>query len=169
MKKYLLFSAGLVCLSLLFVSTLISQKSAPVQSEHIVWIDLEKANMLAQQNAKPILIDVYTDWCKWCKVMDETTFEDPEIIKYVNQHFYPVKLNAEHRSKIEFKGKTYEYVQKGANMIIGELLGNRPSYPSLVLMDEKLESKQVLKGYQKEAQLLPQLLQYKKELLLTSN
>ena len=85
MKKYFLFSAGLIAISLIFASTLNSQKSheKPI-AKQIEWHSIEKAYELAQKEAKPILIDVYTDWCKWCKVMDERTFQDQEMIQYLS-------------------------------------------------------------------------------------
>ena len=159
-------------MSLLFVSTLSSQKSEVVSNSEIQWMNLEQAAQQAKNEAKPILIDVYTDWCKWCKVMDQSTFQDPEMIKYINAHFYAVKLNAEEKKTINFKGQDYKYVpggRRGMNTITVALLGNRPSYPSVVLLDENLEQKIVLKGYQKKQGLLPVLSKYVKDNLLTSN
>ena len=54
-----------------------------------------------------MFIDVYTDWCGWCKRMDASTFKDPTVAAYLNANFYPVKLNAETRDTITFNGKTY--------------------------------------------------------------
>lgn len=159
-------------LSFLFMSNLRSQKMEPTPTNKIQWMTLENAAQQAQSKAKPILIDVYTDWCKWCKVMDESTYQDPEMIQYINQNFYAVKLNAEQKEAITFKGQRYKYMQtgrRGLNTIIVELLSNRPSYPSIVLLDENLDQKMVLKGYQKKQGLLPILSKYKEDNLLTSN
>jgi len=172
MKKYLFFSGGLILLSFLFISNLTSQKAEITISTHIQWMNLEEAAQQAKNEAKPILIDVYTDWCKWCKVMDQNTFQDPEIIKYINENFYAVKLNAEEKKSLNFNGQEYKYVQgsrRGMNTITVELLGNRPSYPSLILLDENLGRKIVLKGFQKKEALLPVLSKYVKDNLLTSN
>jgi len=175
MKKYFLFSAGLVALSLFFVSTLTSQKSIEetntVKSQ-INWLSLDEASELAQQNAKPILIDVYTDWCKWCKVMDQNTFQDKEVIQYVNQNYYAVKLNAEQKQTVKMNGVDYNYVsagRKGINTVTIELLGDRPSYPSLVLLNKDLAGKQILKGFQKKEALLPVLSNYLDSNSLSSN
>ena len=173
MKKYFLFTAGFIALSLFFVSKLNSQKNTDqVIAKHIEWMSLEKAYELVQSETKPILIDVYTDWCKWCKVMDQQTFQDQEVIQYVNENFYAVKLNAEQKASIQLNGKEYEYVnagRRGINTITVELLGNRPSYPSLVLLDDNLAHKEVLKGFQKKEVLLPILANYKQANFLTSN
>jgi thiol:disulfide interchange protein len=42
----------------------------------INWLSLEEASSLYESNPKPMFIDVYTDWCGWCKKMDASTFQD---------------------------------------------------------------------------------------------
>lgn len=171
MKKGILLVSGLIALSFLFISKLASQKMAPTLSNHIEWLSLEEAEKLSQNEAKPILIDVYTDWCKPCKMMDEKTFGDAEIIEFINQNYYPVKLNAEQKEEITFKGNAYKYVpngKRGINTIVIALLGNRPAYPSLVLLDQKMSNKEVLKGFKEKEALLPILSKYVEKNLLTS-
>jgi len=53
-------------------------------------------------------MDVYTDWCGWCKVMDEKTYTDPTVAGYLKERFILVKLNAESSEKVKFLGNTYE-------------------------------------------------------------
>ena len=49
----------------------------PVFSQSkINWISFEQAMALAKQDGKPVLVDVYTDWCGWCKRLDATTYQD---------------------------------------------------------------------------------------------
>lgn len=52
-----------------------------------------------EKTDKLILIDVYTDWCGWCKVMDEKTYSDPYVAKFMNDNFVCVKLNAEDKGE----------------------------------------------------------------------
>ena len=78
----------------------------------IKWLSLQEADSLYQKNPKPIFIDVYTDWCGWCKRMDATTFQDDNIAQYLNTNFYPVKLDAETNDSIRFQGKMYYNSQK---------------------------------------------------------
>ena len=78
----------------------------------IKWLSLQEADSLYQKNPKPIFIDVYTDWCGWCKRMDATTFQDDNIAQYLNTNFYPVKLDAETNESIRFQGKKYYNSQK---------------------------------------------------------
>jgi thiol-disulfide isomerase/thioredoxin len=55
------------------------------------------ANVLsiASKEKKLIFVDAYTDWCSWCKVMDNETFSDPEVAKFMNDKFVPVKYEME--------------------------------------------------------------------------
>jgi len=172
MKKYLFFSVGLLSLSAILFSSFVKQPNVNLVATSITWLSIEEAIKLNKETPKPIMIDVYTDWCKWCKVMDESTFQDPAMIEYVNQHFYAVKLDAEQKETITLNGNSYAYQQmgkRGLHTIVIELLGQRPSYPSVVLLDKNMQQKKVLKGYQKTAQLMPQLKNYLKENLLSSN
>lgn len=53
----------------------------------------------AQKSHKLVLADFYTSWCGWCKQLDKTTFADPEFIQYLNEHYIPVKLDAEDKGE----------------------------------------------------------------------
>ena len=130
------------------------------KKEKVNWISLSQLNELYSKNPKPILLDVYTDWCGWCKVMDKKTFTDPALIKYLNENFHVVKFNAEQKEPVTYKGKTYNWEPMGRNGIntLGlELLQNRMSYPSLVYLNEKLEPITVSPGYKEPAQLMAEL------------
>jgi thioredoxin-related protein len=127
----------------------------------LTWLTIEEASELgSKSNKKKFLVDVYTDWCGWCKVMDKKTFTDPELIKYLNENFHVVKFNAEQKESVTFKGKTYTWEPMGRNGIntLGlELLQNRMSYPSLVYLNENLEPITVSPGYKEPAQLMSEL------------
>ncbi|KXK40673.1 MAG: DUF255 domain-containing protein [Saprospiraceae bacterium] len=131
------------------------------EPKELTWLTIEEADKIAQgKNNKKFIVDVYTDWCGWCKVMDKKTFTDPEVIAYINEHFHVVKFNAEQREPVQYKGKTYEWVssgRSGVNRLGYELLKGRLSYPSLVYMNEKMEPITVSLGYKEPVQLLNEL------------
>ncbi|WP_035804153.1 thioredoxin family protein [Lunatimonas lonarensis] len=109
--------------------------------EKINWYTFEEVIQLAEQNPKMILVDVYTDWCGWCKKMDKETFTDKQVIAYVNENFYAVKLNAENKkNKFTFRGKEYSEEDMARAMRVR-------SYPNFVIMDAAMENITQLPGY----------------------
>ena len=102
-----------------------------------------------------MLLNVYTEWCYWCKRMDESTFNRKELSMYVNENFYPVKFDAEQKGDIEFKDKVYKYVKnskRGYHEMAAELLNGRLSFPTLVFLNEQGEVIQSIVGYKDPAQ-----------------
>ncbi|MEM9856135.1 MAG: DUF255 domain-containing protein [Bacteroidota bacterium] len=119
------------------------------------WLTFEEAVEKSKTEKRKIFIDVYTDWCGWCKVMDKKTFSNREIAGYLNENFYPVKFNAEQKEDIQFNGNTYKFVpsgRKGYHQLAAALLNNKLSYPTVVFLDENFVMLQPLPGYQKPDQ-----------------
>lgn len=109
--------------------------------DQIKWLKFEEAIAANEQNPKMILVDVYTDWCGWCKKMDKETFTDSNVIAYINQNFYAVKINAEDTQRtFEFMGKSYTEAQMAASMRVR-------SYPNFVVIEPKLQNIAQLPGY----------------------
>ncbi|QSE96935.1 thioredoxin family protein [Fulvivirga lutea] len=116
------------------------------------WLTFEEAVEKLKTEKKKVFIDVYTDWCGWCKVMDKNTFSQPIIAQYLNENFYPVKLDAEQKEDITFNGVTYKFVPSGRNgyhQLAAALLQNKLSYPQFVILNEKMEIINITAGYQK--------------------
>lgn len=160
MKNLLLFSTiGMILLSITFLGFKASPTTA-INSPEIKWFTLEEALAAQEKNDKKIFIDMYTDWCKWCKVMDQKTFTDREVIQYMNDNFYAVKFNAEQKEAITFKGKKYDFVKngrRGIHRLAYELMEGSASYPSFVLLDKNLDRLGYIKGYKAPALFLSTL------------
>lgn len=124
--------------------------TAPAAAKKINWLSIEQAYALAQKEPRKFVIDVYTDWCGWCKVMDRETFSRPAIVDYVNEHYYPVRFNAEQTATVKLGKQTFRFVgsgRGGVHELAAALLNNKLSYPSTVFMDEKFEMIQPIAGY----------------------
>ncbi len=142
MKRIILLAATVIIIS----GSLFSQSSA----EYVNWYSFEEAVEKVSENPKKIFIDIYTDWCGWCRRMDEETFSNPDVADYLNEHFYPVKLNAETTDTIAFQG--HEFVNEGngsrsAHQLPIALLQGQMSYPSVAYMDENLQLLTVVPGF----------------------
>lgn len=130
------------------------KKTAPLKEVNPVkvkWMTLEDALEKSKTEKRKIFVDVMTDWCGWCKRMDSTTFVNPAVAEYLNDHYYPVKFNAEQQQDITFKDKTYRFKKNGArgfHELAAEWLNNRLSYPTVVFLDENQGVIQPLPGYQ---------------------
>lgn len=125
-----------------------------VNAQEVQWLTWAEAAKLAStdKNPKKIFIDVYTDWCGWCKKMDKDTFQNAEVAAYMGENFYMVKLNGEGKEPIEYKGKTYTFVPQGRNgyhEFAATMMQGRLSYPTTIFLDEKMNMLSPVPGYQK--------------------
>ena len=55
----------------------------------------------AQQENKPILLDIGAVWCHWCHVMDRESYDDPEVARIVNENFIAVKVDRDERPDVD--------------------------------------------------------------------
>jgi thioredoxin-related protein len=124
--------------------------SLAVEAQSVKWYSFEEAVEMNKKEPRKIMIDVYTDWCGYCKVMDKNTFSNTIVADYLNKSFYPVKLNAEQKTDILFNDKTYKFVAQGTrgfHELAYALLNGQMSYPSIVFLDEQVRIIHVQKGY----------------------
>jgi len=130
----------------------VADNSTPVN-----WLTFEEAMTSFAQEPRKIFIDVYTDWCGWCKRMDATTFSDEAVANILQSKFYPVKFNAEQREPVTFDNHTFNFIprgSKGYHELAATLLNGKLSYPSAVFLNENFEIIQVLPGYRKAEEFI---------------
>lgn len=121
-------------------------------AQEVTWLSWEEAIAKAETDAQPkkIFVDVYTDWCGWCKKMDANTFSNPEVAAYMEDKFYMVKLDAEQKEDITYKDKVYKHIaqgRRGYHELAYGLLQGRLSFPTVVFMNEKQELLSPVPGY----------------------
>lgn len=123
------------------------------QAQEVNWIPFEKAIELSKKTPKPILVDLYTDWCGWCKRMDATTYKNKVLVKYINDNYYAVKMDGEGKEDITFQGKTFKFVQQGRSkyhQLAAAILKGKMSYPSTAFFNKEAQLIQTIPGYQTE-------------------
>lgn len=127
-------------------------------AQEINWMTWEEAIEANEEEPRKIFVDVYTEWCGWCKKMDSGTFAEDDVVEYMNENFYAVKLDAETKDTIQFNGYGFTNMNpessRGTHELAVSLLDGSMSYPSFVFLNEDVERLHVLKGYQQTEQFL---------------
>ncbi len=138
--------------------------------EAIKWLSFEEAVALQAKEPKKILVDVYTDWCGWCKKMDKNTYTDAEVIKNLNKNYYLVKFNAEQKEEVKFKDKVFKFkAEYKAHELAVSLLNGQMSYPSTVFLDEDLNLLTNVPGYLTPKDINPILVYFGENIYKTKN
>ncbi len=122
-------------------------------------ISLADAMKKAEQEDRKIFIDVYTSWCGPCKLMDQKTFTNKDVVNYVNKNYYAVKFNAEGTEEVMYKdfnytNPNYDPNRKGRNSqhFFAHAL-KITGYPSIVFFDEESNVIAPIMGYRTPEQL----------------
>ncbi len=125
--------------------------NADSSEKEVNWLTIEEAQELLKEEPRKIFVDIYTDWCGWCRRMTRETYAHPVIADYLNTHFYPVKLNAEQEDPISFQGTTFENENIGQRRATHSfaiaLLQGRMSYPSVAFFNEQLQLITAIPGF----------------------
>jgi uncharacterized protein YyaL (SSP411 family) len=141
-------------------TTVQEQPVTEAATDGLNWLGIQAAADHKNEEGKMFFVDVYTDWCGWCKVMDNKTFSDPSVQKALNERFHVVKFNAEQKEAISFNNKKYEWQnagRNGINTLAVEFLGGEMGFPSYVFLDKNKKPFKVAKGFMPVDQFLAEL------------
>ncbi|WP_372801709.1 thioredoxin family protein [Lutibacter sp.] len=133
--------------------------SITTYAQKINWMSFEEALTAQKTTPKKIFVDAYTTWCGPCKMLDKNTFQNKDVVKYINDNFYAVKFNAEGNEVVNFKGETFtnpnfDSNKKGRNSShqLSGYLGVR-AYPTMLFLDEENNLITPVVGYKTPQQL----------------
>jgi len=135
-----------IILAAIFIVTAIALQA----QEKVNWIGFEEAIELNKKEPRPIVVDLYTDWCGWCKRMDKDTYANETIAKYINENFYAVKMDGEGKEDINFKGNTFKFKQEGRSKyheFAAAIMKGKMSYPSTAFFNKEEQLLQTVPGY----------------------
>lgn len=100
----------------------------------------EEVEKLSKENPKPFVVFIHTSWCNYCKMMENSTFKNPEIINHLNTDFYFIPLDAESKNDIQFNNHTFKFKPKGQDTGIHELamalaaINSQVVYPTVTIL-----------------------------------
>jgi thioredoxin-related protein len=118
-----------------------------------MWLPFNEGTALAAKEKKQVVIDFYTSWCRWCKVMDKETFQNRDVQKYLAENFVTIRVNAESRDeRLQYQGEDLTPVD------LARRFGVR-AFPSLAYLDTEGELVTVMPGFMPAETFLP-LLRY---------
>ena len=112
-------------------------KVVPAKAE---WLAFDQAMEKAAADKKYVVVDYYTDWCKWCKVMDDKTYSDSSVTAALKQNFVIAKINGESSDQITYLGK----VMAQSDFTMGMKVSG---FPSTMFMDSDGKVIGILPGY----------------------
>lgn len=139
--KYSLFIMSIVFLSL-------SACAQEKKGKGIQWMSIEEVQTQMKIKPKKVYIDIYTDWCGWCKVMDKKTFTNAKVIEYMNENYYAIHMDAESADSMFFNGKKYGRLPDSkTNELAAEFMQYKLSYPTSIFCDELFANPNPVPGY----------------------
>ncbi len=141
---------------------ILSYFKAQTEKDGLVnWLSIKEAQQKNKEVQKPFIIDIYTDWCGWCKHMMKTTYSNAGIANYINSNFYPVKFDAETKDTIEYNGKIYKPTSKEPKTpheLAIKFLGTSLSYPSTMFVTNNFEYNLLSQGFIEDKKIEPFLI-----------
>ena len=103
-------------------------------------VQFEELKGLQATKAKPIVVLIMTDWCRYCHAMQNTMLKNPKVSPLLSNKFHTVFLNAEEKKDIFFAGREFKF-KHGVNELAKELatMKGQVSYPTLCILNAKNE------------------------------
>ncbi len=88
----------IVCLA---VCCLLSAALADTPAAEVEWrLEYDKARKEAIEKNRPLVIDIGTENCFWCKQLDQRTFRDPDVVALLNEKCVPLKVDAQRHATL---------------------------------------------------------------------
>jgi thioredoxin-related protein len=94
----------------------------------IHWYDYEEGTALMQSEGKKGFLTFYADWCRYCKLMENETFQNSAVVAYLNRNFVAMKINSEEDRK---RTREYSVIRLPISWFLspnGERISNREGY-----------------------------------------
>jgi thioredoxin-related protein len=150
----------------LFTILLLTGLSATVEAQ-LFSFEFEQLDTLQKKERRNVFVLIYTDWCRYCASMKNTSLQNDSVVRLLNERFYLVRFNAESKRDISFNGQTFKYRPTGTDTGIHELaealavIEGQVSYPSMCMLNDKNEVLFQYNGFLSAQQLISLLTRFK--------
>ncbi len=130
----------LIFISALFLFSCSAEEDKDIAiSDELKWLPFdEEIYFRAKDESKFVLLDLGANWCHWCHVMDEKTYADTEVIKFLNAHFVTAREDQDSRPDLYAAYRSY-------------------GWPATIVFNEEGEELLKLRGYQASDKFIRQL------------
>lgn len=134
-----------------------------VMQAQVNWLSFEQLDSALQANPKPGFIEFYTDWCTFCKKMDQEVFTDSGVVDELNTSYYALRFDAESSSKVQFDGM--EFIKPAGqrfHQLAMALASEKNEFapPVLIFLNKDFVVVERIFSYQSRKQLLKKLNQH---------
>ena len=126
--------------------------AAAAPAPGIAWRGWDRGLEEARASGRPVLVDVYTDWCGWCRRMKSEVYSRAEIRDYLGEHFVAVSINAEASDPARYEGRAFTSRSLAARFGVS-------GYPTTVFLRPDGSHMVNVPGYVESARFL-QVLRY---------
>lgn len=133
MKKKLLF----VIILFIFIGSYLPKGE---NDSRIAWQNFDTGLSTSKKMKKKMIVDVYTNWCGWCKKMESTTYSDARVSEYIKSKYVAVKLNAESKDRLTYMDKSFSEAELSRGFGV-------TGYPATIFLDEYQKPITVVPGY----------------------
>jgi len=116
------------------------------------WTSWDQGLKTAAASKRPMLVDVYTDRCGWCRRMDHDVYSRDDVREYLSRHFVAVRLDAESPSAVSYDSRRYTESSLAARFRVS-------GYPTTIFLKPNGEHLVNVPGYVQADRFLL-LLQY---------
>ena len=137
-------------------------------SNTINWLTLSEAEKYSEKYNKNMLIFFYRNNCDYCMRMKKEVLSDPQIIKLINENFFPVMLDGKSKKPITYNGKKYintvsakeDSTFRWRHDFAFELIATKNgsiTWPSIAILNSQKKKIKTLAGFRSKPQLLRSL------------
>lgn len=111
--------------------------TTPIKAQQ--YYNFNQLDSLQKVKEKKVLVFVHTDWCSYCKGMEEVVFKDRAIVSILAETYYLIKLNAEEKQPIIYQNRKFIFKPNLGFHELAILLAANPklSFPALYILNNQ--------------------------------